>query len=191
MTTIGIRVARQYASLLNTTAVFNCEDKTMLRIRTILHPTDFSDAAFESLQLAHSLARDHGATLVILGVAPPIMPTPEAYVAVDEMNELIEKERRKVAKIADTITDVPVQTHARHGAPGPVIVQISDQIQADLIVMGTVGRTGIARLLMGSVAEYVIRHAHCPVLTVKPGLKERVPREEESAADELHPGPVG
>jgi nucleotide-binding universal stress UspA family protein len=150
----------------------------MLRFKVILHPTDHSEAAMQSLQLAHSLARDHGARLVIVGVAPPILPTPEVYVAVDEINELIEKERRKLASVAGTITDVPVEFHARHGAAGSVITELADQAQADLIVMGTTGRSGIARFLMGSVAEYVMRHAHCPVLTVKPGKNERMPVDE-------------
>lgn len=149
----------------------------MLHIKTILHPTDFSDAAMQALQLANSLARDHGARLVILGAAPPIMPTPEVYVAVDEMNELIEKERRRLAKVAAAISDVPVEYHARHGAPGPLIIEFADLVQADLIVMGTTGRSGLARLVYGSVAEHVLRHAHCPVLTVKSGEVERVPQD--------------
>jgi nucleotide-binding universal stress UspA family protein len=150
----------------------------MLPIHTILHPTDFSDAAMEALQLARSLARDHGAKLVILGVTPPPPPVSEVYAPLGEMSGQLEELRRQLASLVSTITEVPVETHALHGVPGPAIVSTADECQADLIVMGTHGRTGLTRLVMGSVAEDVMRHAHCPVLTVKPGAKERVPREE-------------
>ena len=150
----------------------------MLHINTILHPTDFSDAAMQSLQLARSLARDHGAKLVILGVAMPAMPVSEVYVPVGEMAGQVEEMRRQVTKLASTITDVPVESHALQGIPGHAIVSVADEIQADLIVMGTHGRSGLSRLVMGSVAEDVMRHAHCPVLTMKPRTTERVLADE-------------
>ena len=132
----------------------------------------------QSLQLAHSLARDHGAKLVILSVAPPITPTPEVYLVVDQMSDLIEKERQRVARLAMSITDVPAEYLARNGAPGPIITLVAEQLHVDLIVMGTHGRSGMKRFLMGSIAEYVMRHAHCPVLTVKPGFSDRNPQDE-------------
>jgi universal stress protein A len=106
------------------------------------------------------------------------MPTPEIYVTVDQMNDLVEQERLRVAKLALSMTGIPVDYQARSGAPGPEIVLVAEQIQADLIVMGTHGRSGISRILMGSIAEHVLRHAHCPVLTVKPGKSERMPTDE-------------
>lgn len=150
----------------------------MLHIQTILHPTDFSEAAMQSLDLAHSLARDHKAKLVILAVAPLILPAPEVYIVEDPMHEMIEKERQRVADLAATITDVPVEHQARMGAPGAVITFVAEQVHADLIVMGTHGRTGVSRILMGSIAEYVMRHAPCPVLTVKPVKSEHIPLDE-------------
>lgn len=154
----------------------------MLHIQTILHPTDYSDAAKQALQLARSLARDHGAKLVILGVTMPTPPVSEVYVPVGEMEGQLEEVRRQVAAIASAIDDVPVETHALQGMPGQAIVAVAEECQADLIVMGTHGRSGLSRLVMGSVAEHVMRHAHCPVLTVKPGAKERVPSEVAVAA---------
>lgn len=154
----------------------------MLHINTILHPTDSSEAAIQSLQLAHSLARDHGAKLVILAVAPPIMPTPDLYMTMDQMKELLDAERERVVKLAATVTDVPVECHAREGAAGPIITEVAEEVHADLIVMGTQGRRGVRRLLLGSVAEYVMRRAHCPVLTVKPGRLERIPSDEPELA---------
>lgn len=159
----------------------------MLSIHTILHPTDFSDAAAQSLQLARSLARDYGAKLVILGVVEPMPPVSEIYVPVGEMAGQVEELRRQVAKIASTIGDVPVEQHALQGSPGHSIVAVAEECQADLIVMGTHGRSGLSRLVMGSIAEYVMRHAHCPVLTVKPGAAERVPHEDAATATACTP----
>lgn len=150
----------------------------MLHIQTILHPTDFSDTADHSLHLARSLARDHGAKLVLLAVSVPAVPISEAYVPVGEMEGEIAAARREVEKLGASIHDVRVECHALQGEPGHAIVSVADQIQADLIVMGTHGRTGLSRILMGSVAEHVMRHAHCPVLTVKPGKEERLPVDE-------------
>lgn len=150
----------------------------MLRINTILHPTDFSDAAMQSLHLARSLARDHGAKIVLLGVVVPAMPVSEVYVPVGEMAGSVEEMRRQLAKLASTITDVTVESHALQGIPGHAIVAVADELQADLIVMGTHGRSGLSRLVMGSVAEDVMRHATCPVLTMKPLAKERVTQED-------------
>lgn len=64
------------------------------------------------------------------------------------------------------------------GAPGPAIVQSAHGWNADMIVMGTHGRTGLSRLLMGSVAEHVVRHASCPVLTIKLGAAHDLSEEE-------------
>lgn len=153
----------------------------MLQIKTILHPTTFSESAMQAIRLAHSLARDHGARLVLLSVTPPFLPNPEVYVTVIDINDRVEKDRRQLATLAQTITDVPLEYHARNGEPGPAIVLVAEQIQADLIVMGTHGRTGMSRILMGSIAEHVLRHAHYPVLTVKPGKFERLPSDEKIA----------
>lgn len=149
----------------------------MLPIHTILHPTDSSETAAQSLQFARSLARDYGAKLVILGVVEPLPPVSEIYVPVGEMSGQVEELRRQMAKVASAIGDVPVEPHALQGSPGPAIVAVAEECQADLIVMGTHGRSGLSRLVMGSVAEYVMRHAPCPVLTLKPSAIERVPHE--------------
>jgi universal stress protein A len=152
----------------------------MLQIRTILHPTDFSDAAMQALQLARSLARDHGAKIVLLGVTVPPPPVSEVYVPVGELEGQVEEMRRQLTQLASSIADVPVECHALQGVPGQAIVTTADECEADLIVMGTHGRTGLTRLVMGSVAEDVVRRAHCPVLTVKPAPAARVPSEEET-----------
>jgi nucleotide-binding universal stress UspA family protein len=139
----------------------------MMQLNTILHPTDFSDAADQSLSLARSLARDHGARLVLVSVPPPVTPFADGYVPLNDMEGLLEETRRQLAELAAGITDVPVEIQVEYGSPGPVIVSVAEQCQADMIVMGTHGRTGLTRLVMGSVAEYVMHHAPCPVLTMR------------------------
>jgi nucleotide-binding universal stress UspA family protein len=142
----------------------------MLRIHTILHPTDFSETAAQALELARSLARDHGATLLLVAV-PPLPPPPHKYPfppGQTEYASVVDTTRRELESLAATVTDVPVQTSVPCGLPGPSILDVAREHAVDLIVMGTHGRTGLMHLLLGSVAEYLLRHAPCPVLTVRP-----------------------
>lgn len=138
----------------------------MRQFKTILHPTDLSDAALEAMDLARSLARDHGAKLVVLGVAIPPMPIAELCDA--DMIAAVEHLRDQLSTLISTIDDVPVRCDAVLGLPGQAILTVANEIGADLIVMGTHGRRGISHLLVGSVAEFVLRNARCPVITVKP-----------------------
>jgi nucleotide-binding universal stress UspA family protein len=78
--------------------------------------------------------------------------------------------------------DIQVERRLEEGYPGAIIPRIAGETKADLIVMGTHGRTGLSRLLMGSVAEQVVRKAPCPVLTVKVPLADERPSEEVAPA---------
>lgn len=151
----------------------------MHQIHTILHPTDFSESAMQSLELARSLAHDQGAKLVILGVTPPAgqaaeLDAPDA----DQVADL----RSQLVSLTSTIGEVPVTYQILKGLPGPVIVDFAYRIDADLIVLGANGRGKLPWMVMGSVAEYVARHALCSVLTVKPGYIKWEPAE---AADSV------
>jgi universal stress protein A len=139
----------------------------MFPIRTILHPTDFSDRSEAVLHVARCLAREHGARLVILHVAPeeviggglPVVPVdPRLYR--DSLKEVQSRAEGPDLKF-------PVETILRHGDAAEKILYEAERLGCDLIVMGSHGRTGFVRLLMGSVAEAVLRKALCPVLTVK------------------------
>jgi len=158
----------------------------MLRIQTILHPTDFSKTADQALEVAHALARDHNAKLALIAVVLP-PPPPEAHypdlaIATAPIpTDVLEQTRPLIASVASKITDLPVETQVLLGTPGAAIVTAAQDWKADLIVMGTHGRTGISRLLLGSVAEHVLRHAKCPVLTIKPGTSCHLSHEEETA----------
>lgn len=153
----------------------------MLCIQTILVPTDFSESAEQALQVAHSLARDHHAKLVLMSAPPPPPPSAEVYVPFENYAGLIEEPQRQLTAMANVVTDLPVETRVLVGPPGPSIVECAKNCQADMIVMGTHGRSGLSRLIMGSVAEYVHRHAPCPVLTIKPGTVEHLRHEETTS----------
>lgn len=151
----------------------------MHQVRTILHPTDFSPGAMVSLKIARSLAHNDGAKLVILGVVPP-------------SPELVQNDSGQIAglphhleALASAIVDVPVAYQIANGDPGAVIVEVASKIHANLIVMGMQGRGKLPWMTMGSVAEYVTRHARCPVLTATTGLSGQaatVPAPDESSA---------
>lgn len=151
----------------------------MLHIRTILVPTDFSATAGQALDVARSLARDHRASLVLFAAVVPAQPTTEVFQPLPETGQTASpwahaehSVREQLAALAAGISEVAVTTDVSTAAPGEAIVNAARQHQADLIVMGTTGRSGLARLLLGSVAEHVLRHASCPVLTIK-GTGER------------------
>lgn len=157
----------------------------MTPLRTILHPTDFSATADHALQFAHSLARDHQARLIIVTVAPEApLPLPQKYQYLEarkDYDAVVAEDRRQAESRAATINDIPVEVCLKRGEPGPSILATAEEFQADLIVMGTHGRTGIGRLFLGSVAEYLLRHANCPVLTIRPGTSEHLSHEEETS----------
>ncbi len=138
----------------------------MLPIRHILVPINWTELSNRALQLAASLAREHDAKLVILYVVPlPVVmygPPPENYLA-----HLLEE----LCRIKSSESKTSVQCLLAEGIPATAILRVARETNCDLIVMGTHGRTGLNRLLMGSVAEEVIRKTPCLVLTVKPNTQ--------------------
>src|SRR5262245_4923899 len=138
---------------------------------TILHPTDFSDSSAGAFQFACSLARDRGARLLILHVVEPpatsvggsqaVPPTPE------ELG--LDEERAKLNAVKPTDESLRTEHRLEVGHTADTVLRVARETGCDLIVMGTHGRTGLGRVLMGSVAEQVLRRAPCPVLTVRAG----------------------
>jgi nucleotide-binding universal stress UspA family protein len=141
--------------------------------RRIVVPTDFSVPSEEAWALAQRLARAVGAEVVLAHVLvpPPIYgEQPEVVGAelkvFDEARAWVEKELERSAADARA-TGLEVRTALRTGTAHEEIVELATAERAELVVIGTHGRTGLTRALMGSVAERVIRLAPCPVLSVR------------------------
>jgi nucleotide-binding universal stress UspA family protein len=146
----------------------------MLRLQAIVHPTDFSNCSDYAFQLACSLAQDHGARLIVLHVTQPVIVGGEMsayYVQTPAERQRLEAEllHRRAPP------DIQLEHRLEEGNPAELIVTVAEETGCDLIVMGTHGRTGFSRLLMGSVAEMVMRRAPCPVLTVRDRVAEKLP----------------
>lgn len=158
----------------------------MFKLNTILFPTDFSKPAECAFPLACSMARDHGAKVVILHVIPPMFVDGELMASVplppvDYKAEMWEA-FRKLQVIEPRARELRVETRVWEGDPVYGILAAAKETAADLIVMGTHGRTGLGRLVMGSVAEKVLRKAPCPVLTVKTPIAVAPKPEPELSA---------
>jgi nucleotide-binding universal stress UspA family protein len=154
----------------------------MLPIRTILHPTDFSDRSGHALQLASALARDYQARLVLLHVIPrPVIGYGEGVIP-PEPEFVREEAQEQLDRLAVPGGGVVAERRLGEGDPAAVILHFAREAHADLVVMGTHGRTGLGRLLMGSVAEQVVRRAPCPVLTVTSPFPAPAPAAPEAMA---------
>ncbi len=138
-----------------------------MNAKTILFPTDFSTTSDAGLRYATSMARDWNAKLVILHVEEP----PAAYGGGEMYYGVPEPDRAALEKMLSAVVpDDPTVAYEHRlvvGDPAHEIVEAAREHQADLIVISSHGRTGLRRMLMGSVAEAVVRRASCPVFTVK------------------------
>ena len=137
----------------------------------ILVPTDLGDGAEHALDYACELARTLGARIHLLNVITiPALGVPEMGVAVTGtmIDEMIVDNQAAIDRLARTRCTAPVgRVMIKTGNPRDVINQTAQELGVDLIVMGTHGRHGISRALLGSVAETVVRSAPCAVLTVR------------------------
>lgn len=158
----------------------------MFPIRLILHPTDFSPPSDYAFRLAASLARDHDARLVLLHVVSPVAVAEERswQAPSDDPYEKLWEAFRQMEKSDPRIRELDVRSELETGDPLTKILCTAEVLGCDLIVMGTHGRTGLSHLLMGSIAEQVVRKAPCPVLTVKTPLPHEQPSGEPVADEE-------
>jgi nucleotide-binding universal stress UspA family protein len=151
----------------------------MFPIRTILLPNDFSPQAQAALELACALARDHGSRVIVLHVAePPLAVYGEDGLLLCPPEGWREQAKAQLAALQPPDVKVVLETRLAEGEAAPEILRAAEAAHADLIVMGTHGRRGLSRLVMGSVAEAVLRKAPCPVLTVKTPFPETSPAPE-------------
>ncbi|MGD8775746.1 MAG: universal stress protein [Syntrophobacterales bacterium] len=146
----------------------------MLPIKRILWPTDFSVPSYEALKAAEELAQNFSAQLIVLHVVPPIPAIPtggslEGIFSASYPLEMESQAREALGKVVDENISGKTKTEALvvHGNVGSEIANVAKKEDVDLIVMATHGSTGWQRFVFGSVAEKVIRMAHCPVLSIQ------------------------
>lgn len=143
--------------------------KTRIQFRNILFATDFSPAAARAIPYARMIAKHYGANMVALHVAAPMvnpMTQPAAWPAVLEAEKAQQEEDRK--ELLNEFAGIPTQGLIEEG---DILLNVHSAIQknhADLAVIGTHGRTGLGKFVLGSVAEEIFRTVSCPVLTVGP-----------------------
>jgi len=149
----------------------------MLPIRTILHATDFSAHAAYAFRLTCALARDYGARLVLIHVKPlPMLAGGDFRTIVPpEPPRVFQELQKELAALRPADRSIPVEHQLREGDAASEIIRLAGECKCDLIVLGTHGRTGLDRLVIGSVAEDVLRKASCPVLAVKVPIPEAAP----------------
>jgi nucleotide-binding universal stress UspA family protein len=146
----------------------------MINVKTILYPTDFSTYSNQAYFHAIALAHKHGANLTILYVYTPEADTPRGTGNGGAGRDYW---RSQLEQIRPIDSNIPVHHVFLEGDPATEIVRYARDAGIDLIVMGTHGRTGLERLLMGSVTERVMREAACSVLVVK--MPKGVPTAEK------------
>jgi nucleotide-binding universal stress UspA family protein len=146
----------------------------MLPIHTILHPTDFSERSEAAFQLACLLARESGARLIVLHVVqpPPFVTHGEMARALEQAEGYRRELNEKLRNLRGADPASEIEHRLEDGEPVTEILRAATETGSDLIVLGTHGRTGFRRLLLGSVAEQVLRRAACPVLTVNTPFRE-------------------
>jgi nucleotide-binding universal stress UspA family protein len=158
----------------------------MKPFKTILHPTDFSEHSELALRLAAALARDHRCRLVILHVVPSAAPIVGAGdIAQLDRGERYQRElkvyqeemkaRLRQLKVPDK--GIQVEYLFKEGDVAKLILRAAEEVSCDLIVMGTLGKSGFLRAVVGSVAEEIGRKAPCPVVTA------RLPRPQQEPVE--------
>jgi nucleotide-binding universal stress UspA family protein len=156
----------------------------MLRFEHILCPLDFSEFSEKASEYAQSLARHYEARLTLVHVVPPVFSAYPSYVYPDMVNDLYQdlrahaEEQLRLFASSHSREGVQAVNKVCEGAVPESILALATAESADLIVMGTHGRQGFDHLLLGSVAEKVLRKARCPVLVVRAPAHDFVAAED-------------
>jgi nucleotide-binding universal stress UspA family protein len=144
----------------------------MFQLRRIICPTDFSPCAAAALDCAQGLARASKAKLLLLHVVPAldqyVVASPDATIALPEVMEATRQgARAELEKLRRGLEGIEVKVELREGSLHDSILAATKDNAGDLIVMGTHGRTGLKHLVLGSIAERIVRLSTVPVLTVR------------------------
>jgi nucleotide-binding universal stress UspA family protein len=146
--------------------------ESAIAIKNILFATDFSEISEAALPYVTALSLRYGSTIHVAHVLPevtflrPGAPDPAVIGSIYEDAHSLAQE--KIRRLSDRLSGFPHHTYIRHGKVLEVIDELAREREVDLIVLGTHGRTGLGKLVLGSIAEEIFRHASCPVLTVGP-----------------------
>jgi len=144
-----------------------------LAVKNVLFATDFSPTSEAALPYAVAICRHFGSTLHTVHVLSEagllMMAGGVDYVSVGTIYEDAQNEaKERLDQISEYMEVIPHRNYVRHGPVWKTLASIIAENEVDLVVVGTHGRTGLGRLLLGSVAENILRHAPCPVLTIGP-----------------------
>src|SRR5579871_2034038 len=150
----------------------------MRAIRGILHPTDFCTLSTHAFQYACLLARHHHASIYILHVSTELDAIKGEQMSEPRSAQYLAEQWTRLEAIQ--AADVEIRRALEEGDPAEQIVRFAQTHPCDVIVMGTHGRSGFNRFVMGSVAEEVIRLAPCPVLTLKDAVFTQGPEQSSS-----------
>ena len=157
-----------------------------LQLKTILLPTDFSGCANFAVAYAAAIARAAKARVICVYVLEPMVPAVGYTGVADPMpmadisEQLEDSAERELPQVVhcEELRGLEVEEVITHGDAAAEIVRVAAERAVDLIVISSHGRTGLGRMIFGSTAEAVVRHAGCPVLVVKP------PAEEEDDSEQ-------
>jgi nucleotide-binding universal stress UspA family protein len=149
-----------------------------ISVKNVLYATDFSTTSASALPYATAICRRFGSTLHLAHVLSDtnllLMTGGVDYVCFETLySDAQSLAQEKVQHIAAELREIPYRTYVRHGQVWTNLSGIVAENGIDLIVVGTHGRTGLGKLVLGSVAEDILRHAPCPVVTVGPGVCSR------------------
>jgi universal stress protein A len=140
----------------------------LTNFKRVLCPVQFDPNSLAALGVAKDIAKQNNGKLIVLSVVSPhVDPTRVGGAAMAAHDEkLAEQELARLKR--EMLNDVEHETDLRIGNPAEDIIKAEHDYGADLVVMATHGRTGVAHLVLGSVAERVVRESACPVLTIRP-----------------------
>lgn len=171
--------------------------KSLVAIKNVLFATDFSEASEAALPYAAAFGEYCGSQLHLTHILPdvnflrPAAPDPAMFGSIYE--DTHSNARDKMRRLSKRMKMVPHEVYLRQGQIPHVVSHMVQELDIDLVIAGTHGRTGLGRLIMGSVAEEILRQAPCPVLTVGPNVVGasvrnlgRFERDARPAAAEIH-----
>lgn len=138
-----------------------------LRKKTVLVPTDFSESSYEAIAVAKAYVEDVSGLKIIHSLSPLHPADPAAMWDTLTDDERKQKVHRFLSEKLDELGYTGVQVEVALGDPATQIIEFAEKIGTEMIVMPSQGRKNLSRFLIGSVAERVIRSAHCPVLVLK------------------------